>query len=228
MEVEEELKIVLTKDGSPTVYDPAVRAHFHSVHGARAEALHVYLGGSGLSDWLKAASLNREPVRILEIGFGTGLNFVLTALLAAQHPAAQVQFTSFDVRLLRADILNAYYAHLPEVPPELRQVVQAAGGRWQNSTLEVVNASWADEAATHAGQYDIIFFDAFAPKVATDLWKAAVFTHTLQRLKPTGVLVTYSVSGDIKRLLRKLGHSFKRLPGFGWKWEMLRVQGRLV
>lgn len=222
----EELKIVLTKDGSPTVYDAAVNAHFHSVHGARAEALHVYINGSGLGDRLKAASVNREPMRILEIGFGTGLNFVLTALLAAQHPAAQVQFTSYDVRLLSTDLLNAYYAHLTEVPTELRGVVQAAGGNWQNSTLQVVNVSWAEDSGTHTGQYDIIFFDAFAPKVATDLWEAAVFTHTLQRLKPTGVLVTYSVSGNTKRLLRKLGYSYKRLPGFGWKWEMLRVQGR--
>src|ERR1700749_4346832 len=70
------LQIVTTADGSNTIFNSEVGENYHSRHGALQESRHVFLE-SGLKQFLAATGAG--SVSVLEVGFGTGLNFLLTA-----------------------------------------------------------------------------------------------------------------------------------------------------
>src|SRR5690625_2374128 len=72
------------------------------------------------------------------------------------------------------------------------------------------------------GDFDLIYFDAFGPRVQPELWKAPIFEQMFAALKPNGVLVTYSAKGEVRRTLQKIGFTVERLPGPPGKREMLR------
>ena len=74
-------EIINTGDGSKTIYIPEWNEHYHSKHGAVQEAKHVFLE-TGLQYYIDTRDANnREPIAILEMGFGTGLNALLTLSL---------------------------------------------------------------------------------------------------------------------------------------------------
>jgi tRNA U34 5-methylaminomethyl-2-thiouridine-forming methyltransferase MnmC len=66
-------KITITADGSNTLYNETIGEHYHSKHGALQESKHVFIDAG-----LKHVAAGRKDISILEIGFGTGLNFLLT------------------------------------------------------------------------------------------------------------------------------------------------------
>ncbi|WP_205500283.1 tRNA (5-methylaminomethyl-2-thiouridine)(34)-methyltransferase MnmD [Rufibacter psychrotolerans] len=217
------LEVRQTKDGSTTLYVPELNEHYHSVHGALQESLHVFIK-MGLE-----ATLERLPaVRLLEVGFGTGLN----ALLTLQHTLASkaaVQYDTlekyplapevvaqlqFDKFILNPELLD-FFGPLHAAPWEQPVAVTP------HFTLRKLETD-LEAFAPSPESYDLVYFDAFAPEKQPHLWTDAIFQKMYDCLAPGGTLVTYCAKGSFKRSLKTAGFTVEALPGPPGKREMTR------
>lgn len=222
------LEIVKTADGSNTIYNAQVGENYHSKHGALQESRHVFVN-SGLKYFLERAP---STVSILEVGFGTGLNFLLSAEFCAERSVGlnytgieayplspeMISQTGYD-QYLKPEIWNSFIEKYPDS-------LKAETGINAHCQLQIANCKLLDFASEK--QYDIIYFDAFAAMYQPEMWDEAAIRHTIQFLKPGGVFVTYAITGNLKRALKALGCKVQKAPGAPGKREMLRaVKGGL-
>lgn len=216
-----ERKIIQTSDGSKSLYLPEHDETYHSRHGALQEAYHVFIR-SGLDMFGDGTE-----VRILEMGFGTGLNCFIT-WLEAQNRNLKVHYCGLEAYPISIDMAI-----------ELDYPV-ALGHEESQSLFESLHKSpWGRTARIHesfelmkvkglltdfneTSSYDLIYFDAFGPRVQPELWTEAVFEKMYRALGQKGVLVTYSAKGSVRRALQAVGFEVERLPGPPGKREMLR------
>lgn len=214
-------ELITTADGSHSLFVPALNEHYHSVHGAIQESLHVFLR-MGFDEALK----NRHALRILEIGFGTGLNAWLT-LLAAGH--AQVHYTSLEaypVDPLQATQLN--YASREGAQGDAALFAQMHEAAWNKAvpltagfTLQKMHCT-LDVFTPEPGAFDLIYFDAFAPRVQPELWTQEVFEKMYFASAAEAILTTYCAKGQVRRNIQAAGFVVERLQGPPGKREMLR------
>ena len=217
-----------TGDGSLTLYSERYGQTFHSQHGAVRESRHVFLEASGVVGRLAAG----QPARILEIGFGTGLNFFLTAQ-AAVESGAPLHYLALERELLPAGQVRqlGYGEVAPDVLPGYLAFREGLGTaapgsiRFSLGPVELTLAlGEATEAPLGAEHFDTIYHDAFSPDANPELWTREFIGSLLPVLRPNGTLVTYSVKGEVRRLLAGLGLQVEKLPGPpGGKREMLRA-----
>lgn len=206
--------IEATADGSQTLRHPLTGETYHSSNGAATESEHVFI----------RAGFDTCPhthVRILEAGFGSGLNALLT-LRAAERAGRTVEYTAV------------------ELYPVAQQTVERMelAGDWDFRMLH--DAPWGMPVAITDGfslhkieddladmrfrtTFDLVYFDAFAPDCQPELWTTGVFARIFAAMSPGGLLVTYSAKGDVKRALRAVGFVLQRLPGAPGKRHMLRA-----
>ena len=220
-----ELKIVKTDDGSNTIYNAEVGENYHSKHGALQESRHVFVN-AGLKYFLER-TLAGTTVSILEVGFGTGLNFLLSADLCTErkivldytgieaYPLSHEMIgqTGYDQYLpveLWTNFINEYHAGL------INPISLNSYSKLQIASCKLLNFQSKQ-------QYDIIYFDAFAVARQPEMWDEKAISHTLQFLKPGGVFVTYAITGNLKRALKALGCKVEKAPGAPGKREMLRA-----
>ncbi len=240
---------MLTDDGSRTLRDRLLDETFHSGCGALSECWYVYLLNSGIHDLLLQCPT--EPVRVLELGFGTGMGWLITAAAAYAH-GAPLHYVSLESRLLPTAVLaqidtasavqravtdgwipaslqcvglieQAWLAHRQTILDLQTIEHQVAPG----NTLQVVQGdgrTWL--RSMPAAPFDAIYFDAFSPATNPELWEEELFAAARQMLKPNGRLVSYCVNGAVRRALQNAGLVVKRLPGPpGGKREVM-VAGR--
>ncbi len=217
-----ERKIIQTSDGSKSIYLPQLDETYHSRHGAIQEAYHVFIR-SGL-DLFEEGSL----VRILEMGFGTGLNCFIT-WLEARRRKLNVQYCG----------LEAYPVSI-EVAKELEYPSALGHAEFKTLFESLHRAPWNEEVHIdegfilkkqeirvsdfqESGAFDLIYFDAFGPRVQPELWTETIFEKMYGALGSKGVLVTYSAKGSVRRALQAVGFMVERLPGPPGKREMLRA-----
>lgn len=221
-----ELRLERTADGSLTLRDARVGQTYGSGHGALAEARHVFLHGSGAAARLAAG----RATRVLEVGLGTGLNFLVTAD-AAVTAGAELDYRALESRLPPAELLERLEYQRGLSRPEIcyawiagrRALGDAAPTRWTQPrgtlapgvALEVVfgDATAADAAIAEPGWADGIYHDAFSPDAAPGLWSEEFLRRLTRCLAPGGVLVTYSVKGLVRRRLAALGLRVEKRPG---------------
>ena len=219
-----ELQIVLTADGSNTIYNPQVGENYHSINGALQESLHVFVN-AGLNYFLDITGL--KQVNILEVGFGTGLNFLLTADFCTTHKI-QLNYTGIEAYPLTPQMIaqTGYEQYVPsaiwesfteQYPETLKETV--ALNTFCN--LKVEDKKLLDFNSDH--KYDVIYFDAFAVAHQPEMWDEEAISHTIKFLKPDGVFVTYAITGNLKRMLKSLGLKIQKIPGAAGKREMLRA-----
>ena len=214
----------LTADGSYTLYIPEIDEHYHSTNGAVVEARHVYLR-EGLGRWLELHSEARE-VRVLEVGFGTGLNAFLT-LLRAEELGIRIHYTTLELYPL-ADNQVALLQYPDLVAPERTAAFRAIhAAPWDEPTaitdyftLEKRNLDLT--TAEIEGQHDVVFFDAFAPDKQPEMWSEAVMKKVAGTLPEGSVLTTYCAKGVVRRGWRDVGFAMERIPGPPGKREMIR------
>lgn len=213
-------ELITTADGSHSLFVPALNEHYHSVHGAVQESLHVFLQ-QGF-----AAVAEKTPLQILEIGFGTGLNAWLTLLAAKGREVVYTSLEAYPVEIAQATALNYPQQQGAEGDATLFAALHQAA--WneavpitpeftlckQHTTLEVFEAG--------SGVYDLIYFDAFAPRVQPELWTAEVFRKLFTASAAGAVLTTYCAKGEVRRNMQAAGFTVERLPGPPGKREMLR------
>jgi tRNA U34 5-methylaminomethyl-2-thiouridine-forming methyltransferase MnmC len=219
------LEIVITSDGSATLYNASVGENYHSKHGALQESQHVFVN-SGLQFFID--QFQQTEVDILEVGFGTGLNFLLSAELL-KKANIRINYTGIEKypvpQHLLAKTEYGTYIKSPE--------------NWQKF-LEIYDKSFADDIEYIEGinlrnhqvdllafndqkKYDIIYFDAFAAVHQPEMWTKESIAHTCSFLKDKGIFVTYSVTGELKRNLKSLGFNIQRPAGAAGKREMMRA-----
>ncbi len=219
-------RIVRTRDGSPTLWSREYSQTYGSVAGALTEAQWVYLRNSGVADRLRSG----QPTRVLEIGLGTGLNFLITADAAWRH-RVKLQYHAIEqspvapaiVRRLR---LNRYmrwqplyerwmsaYATSPIHDSSARSLLC----RWQFAHPPFVQLQLDRSEATacqiQPASFDAIYHDAFSPDENSELWSQEFLQILVASLAPGGRLVSYCVQGRVKRTLKDFGLQVSSQPG---------------
>lgn len=216
--------IITTADGSKTIQIEEWNEQYHSVHGAIQEANHVFIK-HGLCFFMEAFP-NVEPIRILEIGFGTGLNAFLT-LLKASEVKTQIHYTgveAFPVAKEEISQLN-YVEELNQETALFSKLHDTAWEAEQNvsDSFILIKQQKEFKDIEDSNLYDIIYFDAFGARVQPELWTENLFQKMFNALKRHGVLVTYSAKGSARRAMQSVGFKVEKLPGPPGKREMLRA-----
>ncbi|SEQ80407.1 tRNA (5-methylaminomethyl-2-thiouridine)(34)-methyltransferase MnmD [Neolewinella agarilytica] len=223
---EGQAKIVLTADGSHSVRSGHFGVDYHSVHGAVQESQHVFIK-MGLQPLLE-----KDPpqIRILEMGFGTGLNALLVRLIADQRPDIQFFYRSFEQFPLPAEVIGGlnYPAVLGVSPTKLTSLHEA---KWEepaslsdNFSLAKYQTEFPRKSAEiiSSGWADLIFYDAFAPASQPELWEPEAMKECYRLLSDGGQLVTYCAKGQFKRDLKSVGFRVECPAGPPGKREMTR------
>lgn len=214
------MKIEKTADGSNTLYLRDMDEHYHSVKGALTESEHIFIN-MGLKH-----SLTENP-RILEIGFGTGLNAFLTAMEAVKG-GRKIFYTSIEKYPL--DVETVRLLQYPEnIAPDKSELFYSLHqAEWNTPqdineyfTLEKIHGDFTEYQFNDG--YDIIYFDAFAPEKQPEMWSQELFNNLFCKLNHGGILTTYCAKGIVRRMLQAAGFIVERLPGPpGGKREILR------
>lgn len=223
-------KIIKTEDGSATLFIPEWNESYHSKHGAIQEAYHVFIR-NGL-DLMKTDS----PISILEIGFGTGLNALIT-LLESHKRNLKIKYTGiekFPVSKEEFALLDYPYSlHGIEGNDQFQlEFIQSNYSILMESNWEEMNAIspqfqlkkiQADfmEFDYTKENFDLIYFDAFGARVQPELWTEELFQKMIPSLKTNGIFTTYSAKGSVRRALIAAGLTVEKRPGPPGKREML-------
>lgn len=214
-------KIIVTSDGSKTIQITDWNEQYHSKHGAIQEAYHVFIT-SGLS------LFSNRSISILEIGFGTGLNALIT-LLESRKRNLVISYTgveAYPVTQLELSQLN-YIKQLDakEFDGHYLKMHQSSWEEWvdleKNYRLQKQQKYFLDIQDKEA--FDLIYFDAFGARVQPELWTEVLFSKMFTALNKNGILVTYAAKGSVRRAMLAVGFTVERLPGPPGKREMLRA-----
>jgi tRNA U34 5-methylaminomethyl-2-thiouridine-forming methyltransferase MnmC len=216
--------ITPTGDGSNTLYNESIGEHYHSKHGALQESKHVFIEAG-----LKHAeqTFPGQPLAILEIGFGTGLNFLMTAAYAAEQKL-NVNYTGIEAYPLSSEELgstlyNQYVAaNIWETfISNYKHALTASTRLTAALDLTIVHTTLQDFHAEPV--FDLVYFDAFSVQHQPEMWSDEIIGHVCSFLKPGGIFVTYAITGKLKRALKSFGMTIEKLPGAPGKREMLRA-----
>jgi tRNA U34 5-methylaminomethyl-2-thiouridine-forming methyltransferase MnmC len=214
-------EVVITSDGSSSIFLPEWNESYHSKHGAIQEANHVFIKSG-----FEFASQN--PLHILEIGFGTGLNALLT-LHQSIIQNREVFYTGVEAYPVTDEILNAlnyseildkdnsdnYFQILHQIPWEVFHEIEP--------NFHLCKRQQYFDEIDDEESFDLIYFDAFGYRVQPELWGEEIFKKMYKALKKKGVLVTYACRTPIKKAMEASGFKTEKLPGPPGKREMLRA-----
>lgn len=215
-------EIIQTTDGSYTLFVPELDETYHSKHGALQESLHVFI-----QEGLQFCS-DKKEVAILEVGFGTGLN-ALTSLVEIASSKQKIFYTSLEAFPLKwEEVKKLNYMDLVAskeygIPFELMHSCPWEQFNKITPSFYLRKNKIKLQEVSYEGEFDLIYFDAFAPQVQPDLWSEEIFTLMYKSLKPNGVLVTYCAKGAVKRALKTVGFELQSIPGPPGKREMSRA-----
>jgi tRNA U34 5-methylaminomethyl-2-thiouridine-forming methyltransferase MnmC len=217
------LKIITTSDGSHSLLNEELNETYHSVHGAIQESVHVFIE-SGLAYVLEKKPF--LPISIFEVGFGTGLNALLT-LQFVQRNGREVNYTAIEHSPLGEEIwpkLN--YASLLDLTNEYNNLHLSTWDRLHSLTPNfnfLKLKTTLQQVQLSTGSLDLVYYDAFAPSKQPELWTFPVLEKIFLALRPGGVMVTYCAKGQLKRDLNGLGLVVETLAGPPGKKEMVRA-----
>lgn len=216
------LEFRISSDGSHTLYNSELGETYHSNHGAIQEAYHVFIK-AGLEQF------SRKSLKIFEMGFGTGLNALISALEAKKRKV-DIHYTSIESRILGEEVwtkLN-YCDELDLNKSENKTFTDLHLAKWGDWSaisdkfwLRKLEIELADLQLEES--FDLIYYDAFGPRVQPHLWTEEVFEKMYDLLSEQGKLLTYCAKGSVKRALRSAGFEVESLPGPPGKREMTRA-----
>jgi tRNA U34 5-methylaminomethyl-2-thiouridine-forming methyltransferase MnmC len=218
-----DVELIVTGDGSHTLFVPVLKEHYHSTFGAIRESKHIFIN-SGLLYFPDQSELT-----IFEAGFGTGLNALLT-IMEAKHHGLTIKY--FAVEPYPPE--KAVYQQLnypdkigtPESLP-LYNAIHETRYNIKNSITSwfslVKIKEKLEDIILSAETVDLVYFDVFSPTVQPELWTEKIFRKLFDSMKKGGILVTYSVKGSVKRSLKNAGFLVEKLPGPPGKREITRA-----
>ena len=216
-----ERQLIITDDQYHTLFVPELNECYHSTRGAVRESLHVFIDAGLREVSSRQSAVGSRGLRVLEVGFGTGLNTLLTMLYAEEHKIIiyyealeKYPLSKEEAAMLNypdKDKLAALHACAWEKPVQL-----TSGFTLCKRRIDVLEYN-PDQI------FDLIYFDAFAPTVQPDLWSRELFAKLRASMSLGGILVTYSAKGTVKNALRAAGFTVERLPGAAGKRHMIRA-----
>ncbi len=210
-----ELKVIKTGDGSFSIYNTVIDETYHSVNGALQESRHVFI-----QNGFKQVSAN--PLHILEIGLGTGLNAALSILEAnkaeinlvyeALEPFPLSDLMVRQIALGYSEEVAELQLTIANIPQnQLRKLSPYCSLKWHIANIQTF---------IFTNKYDLIYFDAFAPDKQNEVWTLEIFCKLYETLNLGGLLTTYCAKGVVKRMLKQAGFLVKTVPGPPGKREM--------
>ena len=209
-----------TDDGSHTVYNSLVNECYHSVHGARSESEHIFIR-SGLHE------MHRTDISVFEVGFGTGLNALLTLEEALQKQLS-VHYTAVERYPIGPDLYEQL--NYGATPQERDIFLQLHRAEWEREvpfcdcfSLKKTEADFTQMPLFES--YDVVYYDAFSPERQPEMWGEELFAKLYDAMNEGGVLVTYCAKGVVRRTLQAVGFRVERIAGpAGGKREILRAR----
>ena len=219
-----EIVKIVTEDGSHTLFNPGIGEHYHSIHGAIQESEHVFIQQGFI-----AAAERFQEISLLEVGFGTGLNALLT-LSAAAKSQIPVFYQTYEPFPLSAEFaLGLNYMESEQLKPFSSdfEAMHLSGDGIQTKIRDGftfqrmecgIQSGFKDERI-----FNLVYFDAFSPVVAPELWQPEIFILLRQHMAMDGVLVTYCARGAVRRAMQAAGFRVERLQGPPGKREILRA-----
>lgn len=219
--IDRKVIIEQTEDGSHTLFVPSLSEHYHSVHGAIQESKHVFIS-AGLSH------LSQKEISIFEVGFGTGLNALLTAEYAQQNHLI-VNYVGIEANPIEMELIKQLN-YGQAVDEELYQRLHAT--EWEKEqritdlfTLTKIEADFTIyDFSKWINSFDLIYFDAFAPDIQGEMWSQELFNAMYSIAKEGGILTTYCAKGEVRRRMQAASFTVERIPGPPGKREMLRAR----
>lgn len=217
-----DVRILKTEDGSSTLYLEGLQETYHSVHGALSESLYVYI-----KHGLDLVPGNLNHIRILEIGFGTGLNVLLTL----DHAAANKTIDVYSIEPFPLDLalLNEYYQDFDK-RPESFDLLPKLTGAIPGTLCEIKpgfnfcmipkKVQQLSEHDTEGVKFDLVYYDAFAPSRQPEMWSRETLEIVTNLMNAGALLTTYCAQGQFKRHLKDLGLIVENPPGANGKREM--------
>jgi tRNA U34 5-methylaminomethyl-2-thiouridine-forming methyltransferase MnmC len=221
-----EVQLIVSSDGSHTLYRPDIGEFYHSRYGALGESRQVYVR-YGLEEAISRYSL--QQVRVLELGFGTGLNMLAVIEFLLKHPQIEVIYHTLEPLPLAQDVLAQlnYTEQLPEAVAVYFDKIHVAAWETPQAILPNLQLIKSDkgwqEADFSAGSFNVIFYDAFAPEKQPELWEQPNFERAFQWLTNGGILTTYCSKSVVIRTLKVVGFQVEKLSGRPFKREVTRA-----
>lgn len=214
---------VSTADGSNTIFNAEIGEHYHSKHGALQESRHVFLE-SGLIYFLGEGG---REASVLEVGFGTGLNFLVSADYCISRKIS-LNYTGIEAFPLSTDLIcgsgyknyvspETWEAYIRAYESALQREVEMSPGCNLHIDHTTLLGFRSDKL------FDVVYFDAFAAIHQPEMWTEEALTQVSKFLRKGGVFVTYAITGNLKRTMKSLGFSIEKAPGAAGKREMLRA-----
>ena len=221
-----DIELIVTSDGSHSLRNTRLNETYHSVHGAIQESEHVFIA-NGLA--FLASANHSKDIRILEVGFGTGLNALLTARYAL-GTNRQIHYTAFETDPVPSSVVQQLnYPKVINVEgcetlfQKLHTTKWSSEERVSDHLILNKQLTRLQDALLGREVFDLVFFDAFAPVKQPDLWEISVLSKVEKAMKHGAVLVTYCARGQLKRDLKSLALRVETLPGPPGKKEMVRA-----
>lgn len=217
------VKIITTSDGSHSLLNEELNETYHSVHGAIQESSHVFIQ-RGLQFYIE--EIKPRNISVFEVGFGTGLNTLLSVSHVIDSPIA-IQYTTLELFPLQEEVWSALnYSQMIGPDEYFSHIHRCAWGTPQRiiSNFELTKLQTSlQEVELKPDSFDLIYFDAFAPGKQPELWTLPMLQKIVRAMKLDAVFVTYCAKGQLKRDLKALGLVVETLQGPPGKNEMVRA-----
>ncbi len=223
--------LIKTADGSHSLFVAELDEHYHSIHGAIQESRHVFIQ-AGLKQIIKqdgaSPVIANDKINILEIGLGTGLNALLT-FIETDKSSVNINYTAIEAYPISIDLINQLNyiecLNAENYQSVFNTIHTCETGKpvmlSNNFTFSKIIRKLQD--AVFETKFNLIYFDAFGPRVQPEMWREDVFAKLYAAVEPNGCLVTYCAKGEVKRTLKKVGFTVESLQGPPGKREMVRA-----
>ena len=217
-------ELLITSDGSHTLFMPEIDECYHSTHGAIQESRHIFID-VGLKNCLK------DDICVLEVGFGTGLNAFL-ALVEAERSEKMIHYIALEK--YPVDVEKAIQLNYPEkIDSDKQHIFNLLHTSSWNEPVEITSYFTLHKIETdftqyiHSQKYDVVFFDAFSPEKQPEMWSVEQFEKLYKTCNFGAILTTYCAKGIVRRAMQVAGFKVERLPGPPGKREILRASQTL-
>ncbi len=212
----------VTQDGSHSLVSERFGVTYHSKYGAIQESMHVFI-----QHGLRPLLAQKRGLSLLELGFGTGLNALLTLHEAELHQIP-IRYEAIEAYPISAEAaLKLNYTVQPGLEGYQKHFLAMHEAPWEQKTdistyFAITKRHAVLQDIRYPPMFDLVYYDAFAPSAQPELWESDTLGITFQALKSGGILVTYCAKGEVKRRLKALGFEVQTLQGPPGKREMIR------
>ncbi len=216
-------ELIITDDGSNSYFVPEVGESYHSSHGAVQESIHIFIE-SGLKQ------LNKDPLNVFEMGFGSGLNALLTWDFARKE---KIRIKYEAIELFPISVEDACNLNYPEfLDINEKNFLSLHECKWESANelsseftfiKKQIDLLLYIKGALSEEKFDLVYFDAFSPEAQPELWRSHIFSFLYDAMAPGSILTSYSVRGDFRRSLQSVGFRVERIPGPPGKRQITRA-----